>query len=102
MRHYHPRTIMPGLLILVLAFLLTLPGSASARHHGEGHCAKHERSYEFRTINWNPPFAEKRLQATMAEIDKAGAEGFKMAHTLPDGTGGLVLVMQRKVVTCQQ
>ena len=92
--------------LVAIPLLMALNEAAVAEnsggHHGYHHGLKCELSYEYQTLTWNPPFAEARLQATLEKLSEAGKAGFSIAETLPDGTGGQVLVLAKRVRKCEK
>ena len=85
---------------LLVAVSQTAVAKESGGHHDYHHGHKCEIGYEYQTLTWNPPFAEARLQATLEKLSEAGKAGFSIAETLPDGTGGQVLVLEKRVRNC--
>ena len=92
--------------LIVIAILLVSVQTASSKesggYHGGHHGYKCAVSYEYQTLNWNPPFAEARLKSTLEKLSEAGKAGFSIAESLPDGTGGQVLVLEKRIRKCDK
>ena len=93
-------------MLIGISFALVSAQTAIAKEHGGHHGSHHGKncavSYEYQTLNWNPPFAEARLQSTLEKLAEAGKAGFSIAESLPDGTGGQVLVLEKRVRKCDK
>lgn len=98
-RHRLQRALIVGTLFASSA---ALAGHGEGHHGPSQHCATHESTYEYQTLNWNPPFAEARFKETLDKLAKAGQAGFRIAKSLPDGSGGELLVLEREVTRCTE
>jgi hypothetical protein len=87
-----------GALVAMLA--ITQAHANEGPHKGSPHCAQFESTYEYKTMNWNPPFADARLKETMAKLAEAGAAGYKVTDSLSDGTGAQVLFLRKEISRC--